>query len=307
MRCEEGAESLQSIEYRSRRFARTFNAQTGLVWRGGPLQLGDVVGGGHGFGDGRMDYGIDPLTGDQRNVVVQGRTGEGTYVGVSENTFVDGVFVPDGTNGPIQVSSQGHKFMGCPATVNDLYVDIFTGSGRLVPGQRAPLILGAVEYGTGEHESLFMHANAGITFDLDAMRRFYPGVEIAGFRSVCGIPGGLKEREALYEYFGGADFWVLVDGEVRYSWRDAQLGEVREIAISLEEGDRFLTLVTTDGGDQAVWLDDPFRPMLQGTFLDWCTFGEPRLELRSTSATQRVEAAEGEEETGIACGVSVQG
>lgn len=46
------------------------------------------------------------------------------------------------------------------------------------------------------------------------------------------------------------------------------------INVALAEGDRFLTLITTDGGDA----DGPAAPH-RATDSDWCVFAEPVLEL----------------------------
>jgi hypothetical protein len=72
-----------------------------------------------------------------------------------------------------------------------------------------------------------------------------------------------------------ADFWVLVDGKVRYSLRNCrQKGKLTDISVELSDKDRFLTLVTTDGGDP-----DILRIYERAISCDWCVFAEPVLEL----------------------------
>jgi hypothetical protein len=89
-----------------------------------------------------------------------------------------------------------------------------------------------------------MHANVGITFDLQAIRSHFPGVRIRGFRTKAGIEKGALRPETI-----NADFWILVDGKLRYQKRQVKEKILFPIEIELSETDRFLTLVTTDGGD----------------------------------------------------------
>ncbi|HRS72233.1 MAG TPA: NPCBM/NEW2 domain-containing protein, partial [Anaerohalosphaeraceae bacterium] len=117
---------------------------------------------------------------------------------------------------------------------------------------------------------ILLHSNLGITFDLTAIRESY----------VCSI-GYLKSRIGVADFQEGhpcnANFYVLVDGQVRYSLLHyKQKGELTDISIKLEDTDRFLTLVTADGQGPNKSGDD-----LSGrTFLyDWCVFAEPVLVL----------------------------
>jgi hypothetical protein len=54
-----------------------------------------------------------------------------------------------------------------------------------------------------------------------------------------------------------ADVWVLVDGQVRFSRMKFRRSDgPAEIDIPLKPTDRFLTLISTDGGD-AIACDNP--------------------------------------------------
>ena len=94
---------------------------------------------------------------------------------------------------------------------------------------------------------LDLHANKGITFDLEAIRRANPGWKIVRFRSVAGnTDKGLRKKG--HSVF--ADLWVFVDGEVRFQRREINpYNGAMPAVIPLGDKDRFLTLAATDGGD----------------------------------------------------------
>ena len=122
-------------------------------------------------------------------------------------------------------------------------------------------------YGTLSNPCLVMHANLGVTFDLQALQSQCPGIIAQRFVCQTGV-ADLAEAEPCH-----MDFWILVDGQVRASHHDVTTkGQLHDLAVDLMPGDRFLTLITTDGGD-------PDRP---GTFqraytCDWGVFAEPML------------------------------
>ena len=84
-----------------------------------------------------------------------------------------------------------------------------------------------------EESSLLMHANAGITFDLNGIRRSLPGLEIAGFKADCGLARFVVEEN----FIEGCEFWVLVDGQpvFHHEVRDKQ-SAVQNIDISIKLG-----------------------------------------------------------------------
>ena len=69
-----------------------------------------------------------------------------------------------------------------------------------------------------------------------------------------------------------ADFWVLVDAQMRYRRQgiDSSHGAY-SVVVPLAENDRFLTLAATDGGD--------------GIGFDWIVFGDPRIEMGTNEPT----------------------
>ncbi len=121
------------------------------------------------------------------------------------------------------------------------------------------------QYGSGQYSCIVMHANLGITFDLQALRELCPGITAQRFVCQTGV-GDFEEAEAC-----NMDFWVLVDGQVRASLRQVtRKGILNDMSIDLRPTDRFLTLVTTDGGDMD--RPDTFQRSYAG---DWGVFVEP--------------------------------
>ncbi len=95
-----------------------------------------------------------------------------------------------------------------------------------------------------------------------------PQLNVAGFRALCGV------SETVLEYTNEAaarqvtvDFWVLVDGQVRFSTTlSASPPKAEWIEVRLGPEDHFLTLATTASG--------------KCTF-GWAMFVAPTLELET--------------------------
>jgi hypothetical protein len=247
------------------------------------LNLVDVVAGGDGLGKAR-DRGIDPTTGRTaaEQPSNQDLTGDGRYHRVAELPLVDGVFVPRGGKGPVQLDSAGHVFGEFPTTAKGTWGCIWAGGVLPNPGwpvMSARLQRG-LDYSSPWHSVLGMHANKGITFDLDAIRQANTGYRVARFSAAAG-------RSVMIETnLGKCDIWVFVDGQPRF--RREQIttndGEL-SILVPLDGRNRFLTLVATDGGD--------------GLALDTVVFGDPVLTVeRCSDASERPIATSGESKHG---------
>lgn len=66
-----------------------------------------------------------------------------------------------------------------------------------------------------------------------------------------------------------ADVWIIVDGQLRFKrLRLRPNDEILKIDVELKPTDRFLTYVTTDGGNT--------------TAFDWMVLGDPVLHLTPT-------------------------
>ena len=231
------------------------------------LDLVDVVAGGDGF-SGRRGRGIDPTSGRTTDTPPNGyMTGDGKYHRVEELPFVDGVFIPDVGSDQVQIDSAGNTF-GLFGNANNL-TSIHVWAGGVIPTNPPNFIrteIAGVDYASPGHGLLFMHANKGITFDMDTIRRANPGGRLLRFRATAG------NTETIYAKGTTAhgDLWVFVDGQPRFKRRyiNSFSGAI-PINTPINDNDRFLTLAATDGGHAIEY--------------SWITLGDPRLELRTTT------------------------
>ena len=257
-------ESLLTKEDSPPQFVRNISQRTPKVF-----DLVDVVAGGNGF-SGRRNRGITPMGRVPPSPADQWRMdGDYRYHRVAGMPFVDGVFIPDGGKGPVQVDSTGHTFADFPHTDNMTIGirPIWAGVG--IPPEEGDLrkikwpvalSLAGVDYSKPGHGLLLIVPNQGITFDLEAIRRANPEWTITSLRSV--IAHAYWDNPGAYQ----ADFFVLVDGELRKHFHEINsLNSAIPLTVPLGPNDRFLTLVTTDGGD--------------GIAGDFTIFGDPQLEL----------------------------
>lgn len=269
--CDSGA-LVEEITLREAHFAQRIDTRTQMIWKGQKtLNLADMVGGGNGLGTGNLECGIDPANarGMRMDEYYYWRFPEADnrYRTVDWHPFIDGVFVPDGSQGPQVVSSRGDVFEDCPATNRHYYVSIVNGTQETFGGGGPGLVLNGIQYGQAANPAIFIHANQGITFDLGAVREALKGVEIHQFESVGGISATAAEH-------GLADLYVLVDGRVRFSQSAIQKGQFCSIRVELGPKDRFLTLaaVTHPGKQVPAGLNQEHG--------DWCLFGNPVLVLK---------------------------
>lgn len=255
------------------RFARRMPLPPSVEMTGG-LSLVDVVNGydHHTF---RLAAGIAPDTGQayQQEWFAANeaypRSRKGTYHVTNWHPMVDGVFIPESSGRSVQIDSAGRTVALVKNGANTsgpiwsrrriddpsriVFHENFWGGATL---ERVLERLGACEWGM-----IGLHANVGITFDLNSIRSMYAENPIR-FRTVIANldnsdehrPGKTDEKRFV------ADFRLLVDGKLRRS----RLGFGRTdgdlfISIPLRDTDRFLTIVTTDAGhywyDQVVLID----------------------------------------------------
>lgn len=271
------------VEFNNSKYVRRLDSKSRFIWRGQDIDLSDIIGGGNGFGTGLKGYALDPFSGKyisfpelldlgylmdtERDCIIMGKEqyGPGRYQEVSILPFIDGLFVPDGSINPVQISSEGHTFQHCPDTSNRFWVGVLNNNAvkdgeKFISCHR--IYLGGERYGGKDKPGIFMHTNIGITFDLNMIRSTFPGITIKRFKSLCGV------MDLEVPGFPEANFYVLVDGEVRFEAVKARSGDaVRIVNVAINDNDRFLTLITTDAdGD---------------TGDDHCIFALPRLELAS--------------------------
>jgi hypothetical protein len=264
-------------------FARQIDSTMNIVWRGQEiLDLADIVGGGNGLGTGLLGSGIDAATGTYVTTPtrVEFPRIQCQYNPVQSNPFIDGVFVPDGSEETVILNSNGDSYAGFPVT-EGIYRSPITHGPAIRDRQRFPsryfkestefylleLGMGGVLYGTPDNPAVYMHSNVGITFDLDAIRSVYGKHTIAYFESTCGIPETVRREYASKiknPETGMLALYVFLDGQrqlIKTFDHDSQPEKIR-IPIKLES--RFLTIAVVDTG-----LNSDY---------DWCLLGNPVLK-----------------------------
>ena len=252
-------------------FARHIDSDTQFVWRGqNKLDLADIVGGGNGFGTGQLDTGINPTSSRPASVLLETQSAPNDFRPVLFNPYIDGVFIPDGRT-PQIISTEGHLFEACPPTSGQCFNNVLNAvrlydfqafRGMPQPG------------GPSAFKCLLLHANIGVTYDLQALRALLPDANFVRFVSRFGI-----EKEAMRPALSNADFWILVDGRLQYKKTQVGWGEFYDIELPLSEQNRFLTLVVTDGQDpNERFYENRGYPPIDS---DWGMFVDPVLVLES--------------------------
>lgn len=251
------------------------------------LNLADIVGGGNGLGTGRQRQGIDPRTAQvqTRDLAALGNVQVNQFV-PSGFPFVDGVFIPAGNAGQarIPVSSTGLRITGIPSTSRQAWDVIRNGP---VASQHSTLLDG-MDFAAEGHHLLGLHANAGITFDLQAMRQahnWHRTVRLTAWLGYFGASGAFH-----------ADAWVFADGRKIYHRRALKREDgAVSVDLVLQPDVRFLTLMSTDGGngyshDQIGFGDIWLRPEATGQLT-------PQQENRLAELRQRLRTIRGEIES----------
>ena len=130
--------------------------------------------------------------------------------------------------------------------------------------------LDGIDFTQDGHSLLGLHANAGITFDIAAMRKAALATRRHENDERVEQTPPLRFTAKL-GYFGAlgnnfADAWVFVDGRKVAEFRKLRRSDgIQEIDVELPKSARFLTLVSTDGGN--------------GYSMDQIGFGDPRVRL----------------------------
>lgn len=186
--------------------------------------------------------------------------------------FVDGVFIPSEKGIGVQVDSAGHQIKLPPCSGRS-WGPLW--SRRRIDGS-ASINIDQDFWGTETLEYVVerlkscetgmigIHANAGITFDLNAVREL--GRDPVQFDTViCNLDNSdakmAHNQEWLRSHNFSADMRIFVDGELRASRLNFTRADGDEkLSVQLSQGDRFLTLVSSDfdgfdGFDHMVLID----------------------------------------------------
>ena len=156
------------------------------------LDLLDVVAGGDGTGYHRH-RGINPVTGVSCPAFTdQWFPSNRQYRPITWHRLIDGVFVPKGGARAVQLDSAGHVFAGFAKTSGVTWGEIWSRPADFKSELHKKCwiyLLGRRPDLTPEGRGLLgLHANAGITFNLEAMRKTYAAVRPARFQATGAMP-----------------------------------------------------------------------------------------------------------------------
>ena len=242
------------------------------------IDLADIVGGGNGFGTGTQHTGIDLRTGKIRkeldDTVNRNQRAELGFVQAPQLAFVDSVFVPGLDGRPTQVASTGLTSDMFATTSGRFWGYLFKGAfhegAGPDPTPRHALVLDGRNLDEPDVSVLSVHSNMGITFDIQQIRRSQPFHKPARFRARIGLS---QTGSEYHTYNPSAQFWVLLDGDVRLRQALRMSDGGREIDVPLDTSVRFLSLAVSEHTD--------------GASRDWGIFVEPRLELIAIAEEER--------------------
>ncbi len=267
---------VNEIPLKQKEFVQYIDSQNEVAWNGQDLDLADLVGGGTGFGSGQVGFEIDMETGRIGQAFDVGTVAAMGFVPCETNAMIDGVFIPDGSDGPVPISSTGLLYDKCPKTNGTGWGNVRNGYWRALNNVEVDgrWSLDGTEYGVAERSAIYMHSNKGITFDLQAIRGRYPFIQLSGFSTRCGLADNAVVAEDEGDALPRASFFVLVDGREVFRRDNCQISDDGDdITIPLTVEDRFLTLMLTNGKDNR-------------TRWDWGLFARPTLQVIPTGERQ---------------------
>jgi hypothetical protein len=228
------------------------------------LSLVDLISGDSGRGRG-LAGAIDPLTGkwDRRPwllTVGPGLTAtDRQYHPANTHPMVDGLFIPARDGKDVMITSAGHR-VDLPPSEGWTWGPVWARRqiSSLAPSETGDFWgTGTVPYIVQQLEIsrsgvLGLHPNVGVTFDLHACDEKIRGRIRSLSATLVNLDAGADTgpEHVLAIPKRTADFRVFVDGELKYSKLDFGRDMTGvPVEVELHDGDRFLTLVTTDAGN----------------------------------------------------------
>jgi hypothetical protein len=204
------------------------------------IDLGDIAVGGDGTGSAQQGLGLRVTDGQFVPPTEFGGSywfGSSLFLPTPGLPYVDGVFSPNSTT---TISSTNMTF-AFPDTGGWVW-DTLRNAGAVYEPDVNPPHLHLIQLGDQpgmNRKGLGIHANQGITYNLDALR-----TSGATFDRVAGV-GGLNF--SALQAPGDFELWILVDGVESYHQIFANNALTYEpFSIDLSSGSHFLTIATTD-------------------------------------------------------------
>lgn len=246
------------------------------------LSLSDMVAGGDGTGD-RRARGIDPITGafvSPADIDHHAIKGDSHFAPVADSPFIDGVFIPAQDRSSAIIDSVGSRFthyrMNQRFDGGKTFGPVWSGQApvsakpRLAGENRMRSDIGEVDYAAPGRSLVFIHANKGITYDIEAIENAHPGWQLTRLTGIVANtePTSVSRAGEEQSLRFSADVWVLIDGEIAFTAFDLrrQTGAV-ELDIDIPLGAKRLTLIATSG--------------MNAITTDWVMLGDPAFELLS--------------------------
>lgn len=253
VRIERDARMIFPIDFDAERFSR-ISIQC--------LDVVDLLSGGNGYGE-HLVLGIDASSGEQispHDLPLGTFHSDGAYHHIEWNTYADGLFVPTSSGEPVRLDSSGHTYSLFPAVSGESWVG---GIMLHRSGFEQPVSLGPrPDGGTGvcnwlQSRSssdlagltgafLGLHANCGLTLDLKEIGRTVTDGHLGYFHSEL-LHARPRHPENRHPVARPPVLWVFVDGKLHASYRPSAPFRPVNIDVPLQFGQRFLTLVVTDG------------------------------------------------------------
>ena len=262
--------TISNVPFKSESYVRDIDSEKHFVWKGqSKLDLADLINGGNGFGTGTTGVCINPATGSigqyESMPTANYDLDESFMCDVKSLPCVDCVIVPCQNGGNLPITTTGLSISDFPA---------LSGFSRWVIQTKThnkdyPFMLDGVLYGVKGSPGFSMHANCGITFDLDRIRESIPGMDIVSFSTLCGLSDSRLAGNFDADMTG--EVFIFFDGKQVYHYEFAHVEKnAVPIEIDMKQNNfRFMTVVVTCGNDD--------------NKLDWFVFGEPVLAVESDS------------------------
>ena len=252
-------------------FNREFNGERSSNLGINELSMVDIICGSVP-GEYRSAGSIDPDTGAWSSLPwseskgVRGKVRTGEVVPVDWNPWVHGIFVPDSQRSELAVDLDGGLVALLPIS-GGAWGPVW--ARRRIDRHLDPLAAKVdrdVEgfWGAGTTTALLdrsrwvrdgivgLHANVGITIDLEAIRREYS----SSIKSFRGVLAHLEKSHVSQPFHpqARATFQIYVDGELRYERKEfcRQDGDAM-FGVELRDSDRLLSLIVTDGDDGPIY------------------------------------------------------